>query len=373
LPKNPRRAGLSAFMTIATSLIPELQEIVSEGDPKRLGEVARRITELFVQGAADFRPDHVDLFDRVLIDVVPHTEIPARADLAERMSAIANAPRTLVGQFAREDEISIAGPVLSRSPVLEEQVLVEIARMKGQGHLLAMTERPQLPPGLTDVIVRRGDRDVVRRAAANTGALFSQTGYSALIKRAARDGVLTLTVGQRDDLPDQALKQLLAGSIDVVRRRLFDVAKPERQAAIGRAMSELSGVAEQAESRRDFTPAQRAILALYRAGNLNEAALLGFAKAYRYEESVAALSAMSGIQIATLDRLMEGQRHDPILIVGKAIGLGWATVRALIMLRLGPARMPAPTEIENVRSNFMRLMPSTAERVVNFWRVRQSA
>jgi uncharacterized protein (DUF2336 family) len=360
-------------MTVANLLIPGLEEIVSEGDPKRLGEVARQITELFVQGAANFRPEHVDLFDRVLIDLVPHAEIPARADLAERMSIIANAPTALIGRLAREDEISIAGPVLRRSPVLDEDLLVEIARMKGQGHLLAMTERPRLSTALTDVIVRRGDRDVVRQTAANAGASFSVAGYSTLIKRAGRDGVLTLTVGRRDDLPDQVLKELLAGSPDIVRRRLFDVANPERQAAIGRTMNEISGVTEPVESRRDFTSAQRTVLALYRAGDLNEAALRGFAKAYRYEETVAALSAMSGIQIATLDRLMEGQRHDPVLIVGKSIGLGWATVRALIMLRLGPARMPAPTDIETVRSNFMRLMPSTAERVVNFWRVRQSA
>jgi uncharacterized protein (DUF2336 family) len=360
-------------MTVATSLIPGLDEIVRQDDPKRLGEVARRIAELFVQGAANFRSDHVELFDRVLIDLVPHTEIPARADLAERMSVVANAPRTLVRQLARADEISVAGPVLRRSPVLEEQVLIEIARIKGQGHLLAMTERPKLSPDLTDVIVRRGDRDVVRRTAANSGALFSLAGYSTLIKRAGKDGVLTVTVGQRDDLPDHMLKELLAGSMEVIRRRLLETVKPERQVAIGRAMSEISGVAELPESRRDFAPAQRTILALYRAGDLNEAALLGFAKAYRFEESVAALSAMSGVQIATLGRLMEGDRHDPVLIVSKAIGLEWATVRALIMLRLGPARMPAPADIENVRSNFMRLMPSTAERVANFWRARRSA
>ena len=52
---------------------------------------------------------------------------------------------------------------------------------------------------------------------------------------------------------------------------------------------------------------------------------------------MAALSAMSGVKIATLDRLMAGDRHDPVLILGKAIGLEWATVRALILLRLGPA------------------------------------
>ena len=245
--------------------------------------------------------------------------------------------------------------------------------MKGQGHLLAISERSALSPDLTDVIVRRGDRETVRRAAGNAGALFSQTGYSTLIKRAGHDGVLTLTVGQRDDLSAPQLKDLLTGSIDIVRRRLFEVVKPERQVAIKQAMSEISGVPERVESRRDFAPAQRAILALHGAGELNESALLGFAKEHKYEELVAALSAMSKVKIATLDRLVAGDRHDPILIVGKAIGLEWATVRALILLRLGPSRVASPTDIENARVNFTRLMPSTAERVVNFWQARQSA
>ena len=148
------------------------------------------------------------------------------------------------------------------------------------------------------------------------------------------------------------MKDLLAGSVDIVRRRLFEVVKPGRQAAIKQAMSEISGVPEQVESRRDFAPAQRTILALHRAGELNEAALLGFAKAHKYEESVAALSAMSGVKIATLDRLIAGDRHDPILIVGKAVGLEWATVRALILLRLGPTRVPSPTDIENRAREF---------------------
>jgi uncharacterized protein (DUF2336 family) len=236
-----------------------------------------------------------------------------------------------------------------------------------------MSERPTLSSGLTDVIVRRGDREVVRRAAGNSGALFSTVGYSALIKRAGQDGVLTLTVGQRDDLSGPQLKDLLAGSIDIVRRRLLEVVKPGRQAAIKQAISELSGAPEPVDGGRDFAPAQRTILALHSAGELNEAALLGFAKAYKYEESVAALSAMSGVKIATLDRLITGDRYDPILIVGKTIDLEWATVRALILLRLGPHRVASPADMETARVNFARLMPSTAERVVSFWQTRQSA
>ncbi|HET7884759.1 MAG TPA: DUF2336 domain-containing protein [Bradyrhizobium sp.] len=359
-------------MSVATSLLPELEEMISRGDPKRLAQVSRGIAEMFVQGASGFQTHHVQLFDHLLTGIVPQTELAARADIAERIAAIANGPPKLIGQLAREDNISVAGPVLRRSPVLDEQALVEIARIKGQDHLLAMTERASLSPGLTDVMVQRGERDVIRRAAANTGAAFSPIGYSALVKRAAKDGVLTITVGQRNDLPDRLLKELLAGTVDVVRRRLFDMADPTRQAAVAKAMSDLSGK-QQAEKQRDFAPAQRTILSLYRAGELSETALLDFAKAYRYTESVAALSAMSGVPIAAVDRLMAGDRHDPILIIAKAIGLEWATVRALVLLRLGPARIPASADIDNVRANFMRLSPSTAERVVGFWRTRETA
>ena len=181
--------------------------------------------------------------------------------------------------------------------------------------------------------------------------------------------MLTLKIGQRDDLSAEQLKDLLAGSIDVVRRRLLQVVKPERQTMIEQTMSAISGATERGE-RRDFALARRTVLALHRDGALGEGALLNFAKAFKYEESIATLSAMSGVKIETLDCLISGDRYDPILIAGKSLDLEWATVRALIMLRLGPNRTTSPADIESARVNFARLMPSTAERVVGFWKTR---
>lgn len=358
----------SFAVTIAISLIPGLDQIVRQGG--RRSEAARRIADLFFEDAAKLRPEHINLFDGLLIALVPHTDVTARIDLAERLSRLDRAPRILVRQLAREDEIMVAGPLLRRSPVLDEPCLIEIARDQGQDHLLAMSERPTLSADVTDILVCRGDRDVVRRAAGNGGAQFSEFGYSELVSRASFDGVLTLTVGKRHDLSDAHLKTLVAGSLGVVRRRLFDVVKPERQAKIQEAVADLDGTTGSVASSRNFVPAQRTVLALYESGGLNESALLSFARSYQYEETIAALAAMSGLKIAILDRLMSGGRHDPLLIIGRTIGLEWATVHALMTLRLGPKRIPAQADIEAARVNYARLVPSTAERVVTFWKTR---
>lgn len=357
-------------MAAAFSLIPELDEIVKNGSAEKRAAAIARISDLFLQGAAHFETRHVALFDDILVGLVPATEIETRVELAERLSKLDNAPPTLVKQLAHENEIKIAGPILSRSPLLDDPTLVEIARAKGQEHLAAISGRPTLSPTVTDVIVRRGDREVVRSVAANNGAQFSESGYSGLVKRATDDGMLALTVGQREDLPAASLKQLLAKSVDLVRRRMFDSAKPKQKAAINQAMIEISGAPKTQPQSRDFQPAQRAILALHQAGELNEAALLGFAKLHKYEESIAGLAALTGMRLSVVHQLMLGDRYDPILLLGKSIGLEWATVRALVVLRLGPGRTPSAPDIEEARINYERLSPATAQRVLTFWRLR---
>jgi len=361
-------------MAAATSLIPGLQDIVRRSDPKRRATVIRSLSTLFVQGADLFGSQHIELFDGILTGLLPQAELAARIDMAERFAALAKAPPQLVHELAHEDHIAVAGPLLRASPLLGEAVLVELARSKGQEHLLAIAEREVVSAAVSDVVVRRGERDVVRRLAGNAGAQFSQQGYAGLIKRAGDDGMLAIAVGQRHDLSAPQLNELLSKSVDLVRRRLFEQATPSRKAAITQAMQALSSESERRPVvRRDFAPAQAAILALHRADALNEGALLGFAKAHKYEETIAALAAMARIPIAMTDGLFAAIRVDSILVLGKSLDLAWPTVRALIVLRLGPNRLPPEADIETARLNFQRLVPATAQRMLAFWRTRHDA
>jgi uncharacterized protein (DUF2336 family) len=270
----------------------------------------------------------------------------------------------------RDADVRVAGPLLRASPLLDEATLVEIARAMGQAHLLAIAERATLAVPVTDVLVRRGEREVIRSVAGNDGAQFSSQGYSRLIERAGNDGMLAIAVGQRQDLSDALLQDLLAGSVDLVRRKLFETATPQRKASIARAMVAISGDALVPSPQRDFGPAQQQIVELHRAGGLTRDALLEFAKTRKYDETVAALSAISAIPVAAVDRIVAGARRDSILVLCKALGLDWPIVRAVLALRAPEVRVVSATDLELARVNFERLSPTTAQRVMRFWKER---
>ena len=356
-------------MALAPSASPEIDAIIEGTSPARREAVVLKISDLFRKGAPGFRPEHVALFDRLLLGLIAGRDVSVRAELAARFAEIANAPPKLIGQFVRDDEIRIAGPLLRYSPIIDDATLQEIGRTQGQPHLLAMSSRRTLSPPVTDVLLRRGERDVIRTVAGNEGARFSHLGYSSLIQRSAIDGVLAITLGQRGDLSDPQLRQLMETSVNLVRQRLFEAASAERRLAISEVLGDIAGATPIDDgAHRNFAQAQRDILNLHKSGQLDEARVFDFARTHRYELVVAGLSMMTGIKLSIVDHLISGDRHDPLLIMGCTLGFCWATVEALIGLHAG-GQFPVPrTVLDDARSNYEKLGPVTAQRILNFWK-----
>jgi uncharacterized protein (DUF2336 family) len=235
-------------------------------------------------------------------------------------------------------------------------------------HLYAISSRAEIEAPVTDVLVRRGDFTVKRKLAGNAGAKISETGFTTLVRSAEHDSVLAETVALRADVPDHMFRELLTRAAEVVQRRLLAKARPETQAEIRRVLARVSGDVITTKPVRDFSEAQSRMRALAEAGQLGEAELVGFAKDQSYDDTVAALSQLTGVPIDVVDRLMNGERPDPILILCKAAGYSWPTAREIILARLGSRGKGAPT-IDAACANFDRLSTSTAQRVVRFWQV----
>lgn len=358
-------------MGAALSLIPELEQVLQHGSRHRRAETLRRVTALFLDGAERYNDAHVELFDDVFGLLIAEIESRARAELAHRLAPVGNAPRNVIRTLANDDDIAVAGPVLKLTPLLADADLVDLATTKGQAHLQAISARPALGEAVTDVLVRRGDRDVARRVVENCGARISDTGFFRLVKRAEDDGVLAEKIGLRPDLSPQLFGELLARATAVVHKRLIVSARPELKAELRRVLRKVSDEVGARVGPRDYHAAQRVVLGMHRADLMNEAALAAFAADGKYEETIVALAALAKVPINVTERLMAGERPDPVLILCKAAGMSWPTAKSVIRLR-PDGKAPSAQVIDAAFANFGRLSASTAQRVARFWRVRKN-
>ncbi len=352
------------------SLIPELEEVIQHGSREKRVETLQRITSLFLDGASRYNDKHVDLFDDVFGLLIDEIETKARAELSSRLAPVSNAPVKVLRTLANDDDIAVAGPVLKLAPRLPEADLIDVAQTKSQAHLQAISARRALGEAVTDVLVQRGDREVARRVAGNRGARFSETGFSGLVKRAEGDGILAEKVGLRPDVPAPLFRDLLTKATAVVHRRLLVSATPEVRAEICDVLAKVAKEVGARVGPRDYHAAQRVVLGLHRAGRMNEATLAAFCSEGKYEETVVALAALAKAPINVADRLMGSDRPDPVLILCKAAGLSWPTVKALIVAR--PDGTGTSTQgLDAAFANYGRLSASTAQRLVRFWQARQ--
>ena len=358
-------------MSAPASLIPELEEVLQSGSAERRTRTLQRITSLFLNGADQFSEEHVSLFDGIFTCLIEEIETKARAELSHRLAPVSNAPVEAVRRLAKDDDISVAGPVLEHSARLPDVDLVEIAQTKGQAHLLAISGRTGIAEAVTDELVRRGDRQVVRSVAENRQARLSERSFSTLVSKAEKDGVLAEKVGTRPDIPPRLFRELLLKATEVVQQRLLAAARPETQAEVRRVLARVSQEVGTGKTR-DYAAAKRTVDVLRQQGKLDEAALVDFATSGKYEETVVALARLCAVPVDVVDRLMEGDRPDPILILCKSVGWEWPTVKTLIAVR--PSNKGASSQaLDNAFTNFDRLSPATAQRVMRFWQARPAA
>ena len=357
-------------METPSSPIAELEAAVLNGSRDQRIEMLRRVTDLFLVSADCFNEQQIGLFDDVLLHLTKRIENKALAELSSRLAPVDTAPPGVVQSLARHDDIAVAAPMLALSALLTDSDLVEIAQTMGQGHLSAISGRGHLHETVTDVLVERGDREVVHKLSKNPGAAFSQMGFSTLVGRAETDESLAEKLGLRLDIPSQLLRQLLLKATEVVRTRLLALAPFEAREEIKRVLASISNeVGREATAPRNFAQAQEVVLRLQQKNQLNEAAIFEFAKTRKYEEMVAGLARLCSAPLELIERIVQNVRYDGLLVVCKAVELKWPTVIAILTNRFAHHSIGAP-ELEQAKTDFLRLKQVTAQRVLRFWLIR---
>jgi Uncharacterised protein conserved in bacteria (DUF2336) len=351
-------------------VVKELDGAITAGSQVRRAEIADNITRLFLSRAHELSEDEIILFDEVLTRLTIQIEISARKLLATRLAPIPNAPPRAIRSLAFDDSIEVASPVLSLSERLTDADLVENARRKSQRHMLAITKRGMLSEFVTDVLIERGDRDVLLSAVNNAGAHFSSAAFSILVHRAEGDSELTIGVGGRLEIPRYLFQQLVAMASHAVRTKLTAI-HPEAFEKIREAVAE---AAEQVE-------ADVVERSLWRESSLtapeqkddDQNLPHGSDQQDSSEaQSLAALTSMLShvcdLPIGFIDQAIADRKSETILILARAANLSWSTLKTILTSRRGASA--AETETSRLLAAYERLNPKTAQEILQFYRAR---
>jgi uncharacterized protein (DUF2336 family) len=357
------------------SLIAEIEGTFASGSAEKQAEIVRRVTDLFLAGADTYSDEHVDLFDGVISRLAEKIETKARVELAHRLAPVDNAPPMTVRRLARDESIDVAGPILSRSNRLTDEDLLAIASNDSQDRLLAISKRSTLSEKVSDVLVAHGNRDVVLSVTQNEGARFSDAGYGKLVDRSINDEVLVICVSMRKDIPQVHFNALIAKASEVVFEKLV-ASNPHAVYEVHRVLADITGqdAAAQPKAKRDYREAAAQFDIIRRSGAPVDPVVCEYAAKGKFEETVAALSALCQAPSKLVESVMNDSRaeNDFALILAKAAGLSWPTAKQICTLRRKAFRY-SPQAIEAARRSFDRLQPATAQRLVRFYNERHSA
>jgi len=353
------------------SFLQELDVAVSQGSAESRERALWYTTDLLIVGR--YTDDEIWMFGEIIGRLEQDIENAARAQLSRRLARSDNAPIKVINKLAFNDSIDVAGPVLRQSERLDTRTLVANARSKSQQHLLAISQRRSIVAEVTDVLVTRGNHEVVRAVAKNDGARFSDFGILHMIKRSESDSILYEQLGHRKDIPRHLFQQLIAKASANTKKRL-EGERPEAASQIQSLVSEVTGAmqAKFGPASKGYFDAKREVAKLHQYGNLDEAKIFEFAQSHKFVETTVGLSMLCGLPVDVVERVLVDKNKEIALILANAVGFSWETTMSLLFLG-APDHRIMTSDLETMKREFDGLNIETSRSVLRAYQSRKQA
>ena len=107
------------MMNATVGILEHLGQSAAHRSPSEQGCIIREVADLFMTHHASCSPSQISLFDQVMMSIVDKVDAAVRAQVAERLAPVETAPNEILRRLGGDDEIRVAGPVLSQSKCLD--------------------------------------------------------------------------------------------------------------------------------------------------------------------------------------------------------------------------------------------------------------
>ena len=183
--------------------------LARDGDDLVRCDLAQKIARL----APELSPDEHNRVSEMVAEVLEtlaRDQLPrVRRILAEELKDADNVPLSVVRRLACDDDAEVAAPVLEFSPLLNDDVLLEIiASRPVQGALSAISRRSGLGMEVADAIVGADDEEAIAALLSNSSAQIREETLDSLVDRAEGTVSWHAPLVRRPSLSLRAVKRL---------------------------------------------------------------------------------------------------------------------------------------------------------------------
>lgn len=346
-----------------------LVELAEEPSSDKRRELLRNVTDLFFDDPDEYSASEIDLFGDVMDTISSDLETEIRKDISERMADLPNPPMEFLNKLAR-DEIEVASPVITRSPALDDETLIDIAENQSQDHILAMTKRPEVSEHVSASIVEHGDDTVVASLLENEGAAINRPTMETVVERAATSEVLHSPIVNRSSTPPDLLNEMFFHVSSELKQEIL--AKNEEldesviDAAIDESHEKFAAAGDETKS-----PAEKYIDEAEEKRELNESFLVDLLRNRHLAEFLFGFARLTGIDVKTAKRVLQDKTAETLAIACKASRFDRATFSTFVLLT-DVNQHRTPDQVNALMELYTQVSIEASQRTMRFWRVRRA-
>jgi hypothetical protein len=235
---------------------------------------------------------------------------------------------------------SIVPPVLTerrvapREPMADANNPITLARKAGVPELMQIAVLPNLPESLTNVLVARGERDVLEKVLQNKTATFSRSSLTTLSELAPSDRMIKDCLIARSDLPEPIIERLLPFLAPLAKAQLLYSDSPFGEYEARKALSQASADLVAAYRNGQMLLGLDTCLATVDDGKMtiSETVIL-LARDIRVAELSAFMAAKLGICHVTAFNVLSSRLDHTSAVLVRALGCDMTALEAVMVMR----------------------------------------
>lgn len=354
--------------------VEQLQEVARARDSGRRRELLGAIAEMFLAGDAKKSNRESTLFSDIFLKTIHDLDVDGRSEVSNQLAGSAQTPKDIAVHLAKDEDWSIADPILRLSPVLDDEDLILIAKEMTNERLVSISQRQTLSENVTDALIDNGDEIVMRCVSANDGAQISRDGFSTLVKRAGDDKEVQHNLAGRLDMPDDLVRRVLPKLTDDVAQRIkhaFNSATDKNtiENAISRATVAFAGARLKSSKAR----VQALVFATdVKAGKRNiDDVVKMLAGEDKFLEMVTILARLADLPDDMAGDLMFKTESAPFLIMCRSVGMSRDAFGILSGLRCKRLKLPS-SHSSHAITEFDAITEHMANRFIRFVNLRMT-